>query len=72
MRNAGRIYESEEGTWYTAMHADQTNELLKQRKIVVFVHVPANTLFPEMNEEKGSVQKVIKSLDKLKLVGFIN
>lgn len=72
MRKAGRIYEAEDGKWVTAMHDDQDPEFYRQGKVYIEEFIPANTLFPEMNEEKGTVKKVLKDLKKLKLVGFIN
>jgi hypothetical protein len=71
-QKAGRIYINEMRQILIAMHADQKPEFYAQRKVMVEVIKAANTLFPEMNEEKGTVKKELISLDKLKLVGFIN
>jgi len=71
--NPGKIWEIiETGKLAFSYHKEQQREFLEKKKILVYItEITQLSLFSDL-PDKEQCRKVLKDIDKLKLIGFID
>lgn len=71
-RNPGSIYEVEEGGYAVAYIREQDARFTQLQKLLVHLYHDRNLMRPVMDGRTGQAKIVLKSIHKLKTIGFVD
>lgn len=71
-RNPGSIYEVEEGGYAVAYIREQDARFTQVQKLLVHLYHDRHLMKPVMDGKTGQAKIVLKSIHKLKTIGFVD